>query len=277
MLSFLQPVGACLDGMKDPKDAGTATATATATIDIVGLLDLALHMANRADDIALAGFGGDVVVDTKSDGSPVTRVDREIESMLRDTVCREHPQAGVLGQEYGEEKGVGRWVFDPIDGTREFVAGDSRFAILIAYELEGVPLVGVVSAPALQLRWWAGLGHGAARSYRGGVSNARVSATRRWARSRGLIVGGLEPGKVEGLMTGGVSLSRRGVSWEAVRVASGEIDFAVTCGEAWDVAPLGVIISEAGGRVGRTIQDDGLIRVVASNRHIADESRAYLL
>lgn len=85
--------------MRDPKDAGTATAT----VDVVPLLDLALHMANRADDIALAGFGADVKADIKPDGSPVTRVDREIESMLRDTVCREHPQAGVLGEEYGEE------------------------------------------------------------------------------------------------------------------------------------------------------------------------------
>lgn len=246
-------------------------------VDVAPLLDLALHMANRADDIALAGFGADVKADTKPDGSPVTRVDREIESMLRDTVCREHPQAGVLGEEYGEEGGVGRWVFDPIDGTKEFVAGDSRFSTLIAYELEGVPLVGVVTAPALQLRWWAGQGQGAAHSYRGRVSPARVSATRRWARSRGFVVGGMESAKLDALLDGGARWSRGGVSWEAVRVSSGEMDFAVTCGEIWDVAPLGVIISEAGGRVAATIRDDGLIRVVASNRHIAEHAKTHLL
>ena len=49
-------------------------------VDVAPLLDLALHMATRADDIALAGFGADVKADFKPDGSPVTRVDREIES-----------------------------------------------------------------------------------------------------------------------------------------------------------------------------------------------------
>lgn len=274
-IALQKPAGASLDDMREQKRAGTATATAM--VDVAPLLDLALHMAIRADDIALAGFGADVKADFKVDGSPVTRVDREIESMLRDTVEREHPSAGVLGEEYGEELGVGRWVFDPIDGTREFVAGDPRFATLIAYELGGVPLVGVVSAPALHLRWWAGVGLGSARSYRGGVSQARVSSTRRWGRARGLIVGGLDPGRDEELVAGGVRWSRRGVSWEAVRVSSGEVDFAVARGEVWDVAPLGVIVSEAGGRFGSAVLENGQIRLVASNGHLADQAQAHLL
>lgn len=261
--------------MRDQKRAGSGIATAM--VDVAPVLDLALHMAIRADDIALAGFGGGVKAEIKSDGSPVTRVDREIESMLRDTVEREHPQAGVLGEEYGEEIGAGRWVFDPIDGTREFVAGDPRFATLIAYELGGVPVVGVVSAPALHLRWWAGVGLGAAHSYQGRVTQARVSATRRWARARGLVVGGLEPATNEALVSGGVRWSRRGVSWEAVRVSSGEVDFAVARGQIWDVAPLGVIVSEAGGRSGSSVLPNGQIRLVASNRHLAEQTQSLLI
>jgi histidinol-phosphatase len=132
--------------------------TKTHVVDVGALVDLALHMANRADEIALAGFGRAHAFEVKADGSPVTRIDREVESMLRDTIEREHPSAGVLGEEYGKERGVGRWVLDPIDGTREFVQGDPRFSVLIAYDLNGVPQLGVMSAPALGLRWWAGRG-----------------------------------------------------------------------------------------------------------------------
>jgi histidinol-phosphatase len=235
------------------------------TIGIDQMLDLALHMAHRADEIALAGFGGDPAFETKADGSPVTRADREIESMLRDTIEREHPSAGILGEEYGEEGGVGRWILDPIDGTREFVSSDPRFSVLIAYELDGESLLGVVSAPALGLRWWAGRGLGASVSHRGGESVARVSQTRDMSHSRGLLLGGAEAAP----SVDGARLSRSGVSWEAVRVAGGQFDFALTAGSLWDVAPLPVIVEEAGGVAGLQEVDEGLWRLLVTNRHLA--------
>lgn len=250
-------------------------------VDTGALLDLALHMANRADEIALGGFAGGMRFDTKSDGSPVTRIDREVESVLRDTIEREHPQAGVLGEEYGEEQGVGRWVIDPIDGTQQYIEGDPKWAVLIAYEVGDEPVLGVISAPALGLRWWAGAGLGARMSYRGVVSAARVSMTKRVSKAYGILVGGFhsegwptrEHSSVieERLAAAGVRISRRGVSWEAVRVAGAEIDLALTTGARWDIAPLPVIVREAGGWAEVFEHGNGLNRIVLSNRQLVGE------
>jgi len=265
--------------MTQRRDA--ATTTSVRTVEVEALLDLALHMANRADEIALAGFRDGSKVDIKPDGSPVPRVDREIESVIRDTIEREHPRAGVLGEEYGEEPGVGRWVIDPIDGTREFVKGDPRFSVLIAYELDDEPLLGVVSSPALGLRWWAGAGLGARRAHRGMISAARVSITKHLSRSQGLLLGGFHSegwpdrrGSLRlelGLLGEGARLNRRGVSWEAVRVAGAEFDFAFTSGHRWDVAPLPVIVREAGGWAEMVETRSGLSRIAVSNRQLAVE------
>lgn len=252
-----------------------------ATVDAGALVDLAMHMANRADDIALGGFDRGIRFESKADGSPVTRIDREVETVLRDTVEREHPRAGVLGEEYGEEDGLGRWVFDPIDGTQQFIDGDPRWAVLIAYELDGEALVGVVSAPALGVRWWAGQGLGARSSYQGVVSAARVSITRRMSKAFGMLLGGFhtegwpspeDSRRIDaGLAGSGARISRRGVSWEAVRVAGAEYDLALTTGQRWDVAPMPVIVREAGGWAEVFEEDDGVNRIVVSNRQLSGE------
>lgn len=252
-----------------------------ATVDTAALLDLALHMASRADDIALGAFAGGISFETKSDGSPVTRVDREVETVLRDTVEREHPQAGVLGEEYGEEDGFGRWVIDPIDGTQQYIEGNPKWALLLAYEVEEEPIVGVISAPALGLRWWAGEGLGARTSYRGVVSAARVSITSEMSRAFGMLLGGFYsegwPSREDSraierrFSEAGARISRRGVSWEAVRVAGAEFDLALTTGKRWDVAPLPVIVREAGGWADVVEDDRGFNRIVLSNSRLAGE------
>lgn len=257
-----------------------------ATTDTGALLDLALHMVNRADDIALTGFTGAIRFDRKADGSPVTRIDREVETVLRDTVEREHPQAGVLGEEYGEEDGFGRWVIDPIDGTQQYIEGDPKWAVLVAYELEDVSLLGVVSAPALGLRWWAGAGLGARRSHQGVVSTAQVSITRRMSKAFGMLVGGFhsegwptqeDSERIEvQLADSGTRITRRGVSWEAVRVAGAEFDLAFTTGARWDVAPLPVIVREAGGWADIVAEPDGLHRIAVSNQQLASEVSALI-
>lgn len=265
-------------------NTGVTVSPAVGAVDIEGLLELALHMANRADEIAMAGFGNDTREETKSDGSPVTRVDREVETAIRDTIEREHPEAGVLGEEYGEENGVGRWIIDPIDGTREFLDGDPRFSVLIAYELHDESRLGVVSAPALDLRWWAGEGLGARYCYRGVVKAARVSITKRMVRAHGMLLGGLHtnpPDTSKALRLKGRAgaeanrLNRRSVSWEAVRVATGEFDFALSTGRLWDLAPLPVIVREAGGWARVIEQDNGLHHLAVSNPHLAHQVAGY--
>src|SRR3984885_3938370 len=127
-------------------------------------LMLALTLADRADALTSARFGAlDLRIDTKPDLTPVTDADRAVESDLRDVLAGERPDDSIVGEEFGGTTAfTGRqWVIDPIDGTKNFVRGVPVWATLIALLDHGVPVVGVVSAPALQRRWWAALGEGA--------------------------------------------------------------------------------------------------------------------
>lgn len=251
-------------------------------VETHSLLDLALHMADRADEVALTGFYTDPVIDRKPDGTPVTRTDREVESVIRDIIDKEDPTTGILGEEYGEKEGSaeGRWVIDPIDGTERFINGDPTFSVLIAYEVAGRPTVGVVSAPALGVRWFAAEGTGARFSEDGVISAARVSVQRSVAGATGMvgdfflswaIPHGASPVGVGNHLDGlGIQTRSAAMSWEAVRVATGEFDLALTAGYWWDVAPLPIIIEEAGGWAETGGDLDGIVTVAASNRLLAD-------
>ena len=140
-------------------------------------LGFALELADRADTITMERFGAlDLRVDTKPDLTPVTDADRSAETTLRDLLARDRPDDTIVGEEFGGTAGLGRqWVIDPIDGTKNFVRGVPVWCTLIALLEDGVPTVGVVSAPALGRRWWAGPGQGAHTSFMGATRRLSVS------------------------------------------------------------------------------------------------------
>jgi len=123
---------------------------------------------NRADDIALAQrladaagtairpyFRSGVGVETKADASPVTIADRAAEAAMRSLVEAERPNDGIIGEEFGDHQPGARrtWVFDPIDGTRSFIAGRAIFGTLIALLQDGVPVLGVIDQCIAGDRW----------------------------------------------------------------------------------------------------------------------------
>lgn len=138
-------------------------------------LQLALQLADAADAISRERFlSVDLEVTTKPDKTPVTDADRAIEQAIIDILARERGEDFMLGEEFGEQTGrvaehpVGtadhphrQWIIDPIDGTSNFLRGVPVWATLIALAIDGVPVVGVVSAPALGKRWWAAKDNGA--------------------------------------------------------------------------------------------------------------------
>ena len=126
-------------------------------------LAFAHRLADAADTIALQRFGSaDTAWRYKSDGSPVSIADEQIEHTLRNVIQRERPDDGVLGEEFGTSgRGRRRWVIDAIDGTASFLAGEREWSTLIALEEDGTVLLGLVTAPALRRRWWAARGTGA--------------------------------------------------------------------------------------------------------------------
>lgn len=115
---------------------------------------LAGRLADRAREMVRAKAGS-FSVTYKSDGSPVTDVDLAVEEALREMLSQEAPGHGVLGEEH-PDVGLDReyvWVLDPIDGTRQFVAGLPNFGVLIALCRNGQPIIGVIEQPLTAQRW----------------------------------------------------------------------------------------------------------------------------
>lgn len=115
------------------------------------LLDVAMDAAYLAGKRTLAYFNTGVRPDIKADNTPVTIADREAEQIIRERIHRSFPEHAVLGEEGGETAGSApyRWIVDPIDGTKAFVAGVPLYGTLIGVEVEGQANVGVVYLPPL--------------------------------------------------------------------------------------------------------------------------------
>jgi histidinol-phosphatase len=199
----------------------------------------------------------DLVVDTKPDMTPVSEADRAVERALRDRLERERPADDILGEELGRShdgKAQGRrWIIDPIDGTKGYVRGLPVWATLLALEIDGRVHAGVVSAPALGRRWWAVRGGGAHVNGQA-IRVSDVAALDDAQLSYDSIVDFDECGLGDRFL----ALARRcwrtrafGDFWSHVLVAEGSVDISVEPHglSPWDVAPLVVIVEEAGGRL----------------------------
>ena len=221
-------------------------------------LALAHELADAADAITLDRFGAlDLVVERKPDLTPVSDADTAVERAVRALLATRRPGDAVLGEEDGETgTGPRRWVVDPVDGTKNFVRGVPVWASLVALQEDGVVTVGVVSAPALGRRWWAARGLGA-------FTTASGSSPRRLRVSG---VGSMSDASVsyssltvwedQGRLPGLLQLSRDvwrtrayGDFWSHVLVAEGAVDASFEPEVSlWDLAPLQVVVEEAGGR-----------------------------
>jgi inositol-phosphate phosphatase / L-galactose 1-phosphate phosphatase / histidinol-phosphatase len=117
-------------------------------------LALAQQLADAARRIAVRHFRTPVAVQRKSDGSPVTAVDREIETGMRRMIHAAFPGHAIRGEEFpAEGSGEFTWILDPIDGTKSFITGFPLFGSLIALLQGDHPVIGVIEAPALSERW----------------------------------------------------------------------------------------------------------------------------
>jgi histidinol-phosphatase len=122
-------------------------------------LDFAHHLADLADEITLDGFARRIVARTKHDGTPVTEADEATERALRTEIWKTFPDHPILGEEQGAAgAGRARWILDPIDGTKNYAAGIPIWGTLIALEVDGEIVCGVISAPAKRERYAAGRG-----------------------------------------------------------------------------------------------------------------------
>ena len=116
---------------------------------------LAHRMADASGEILRRCFRTTLNIESKSDLSPVTMTDREVETALRTLIEESYPEHGIIGEEFGNVRPQSpwQWVLDPIDGTHAFIAEEATFTTLIALAYEGVPLLGVIDQPILRERW----------------------------------------------------------------------------------------------------------------------------
>ncbi|MEU4444072.1 histidinol-phosphatase [Actinosynnema sp. NPDC050801] len=249
--------------------------------DLRADLSLALHLADEADKITTARFRAlDLVVERKPDRTPVTDADVAVEDAIRAVLATRTPDDRIAGEERGGTAGEGRtWVLDPIDGTKNFLRGVPVWATLIALVADGVPVVGVVSAPALGRRWWASAGGGAHTSDASGERAISVSAVRdlsdAYLSTTHLGTWGEYHSREAYLALVDACWENRafGDFWQHCLVAEGAIDLAAEpIVNPWDVAPFQVLVTEAGGRfsdLGGAERFDGG-HVLTSNGHLHD-------
>lgn len=199
-------------------------------------LRLALALADAADEITMRFFqSATLSVRTKSDRTPVSEADEAVERMIRGILATERPDDGIVGEEFGTVARARNWIIDPIDATKNYVRGIPIFATLIALD----DRIGVVSAPGLQRRWWASRGEGA-------FCNGRPIHVSRIA----------EMENAQADLPFGTEITRRcarvrcfGDFWQHMLVAEGATEIAYDPIVAWwDMAPILVIVEEAGGR-----------------------------
>ena len=225
--------------------------------DLAELLQVALHASDAADAISLSGFTSrSFGVTRKADNSEVTDIDRATEQAIVASLNSARPDYGIYGEEFGTSgpaNAEATWVIDPIDGTTNFVRGVPVWATLIALVHNGVPVLGVVSAPAMGFRWWATTGGGAffngTRIYASStatISEAHVSTT---PNAGWQAVGGIP--KLVQLQTDALRARGFGDFWQHMLVAQGAIDVAVdVIGlQPYDNAAIYPIVQEAGGTI----------------------------
>jgi 3'(2'), 5'-bisphosphate nucleotidase len=229
----------------------------------VSLIEPLTDLVIRAGHAILAVNRSAMKVDGKTDGSPVTEADLAADRIIGEGLARLAPEIPSLSEERVELATLpyetSFFLIDPLDGTKEFVAGRNEFTVNLALVTRGVPLLGIVAAPALGLIWRGIVGRGAERLTltggaaprvepirtrrcppRGNSWTAAVSRSHGDARTEAFIAE--RPGAVR---------SELGSAVKFGRVAEGLVDIyprlSPTC--EWDVAAGHAVVTAAGGRI----------------------------
>jgi histidinol-phosphatase len=220
------------------------------------ILDKALaaarDAAGAAADIILHYWRTGVDVIVKGDDTPVTIADREAEMAIRGILAQALPDAGIYGEEYGADDTSREylWLVDPLDGTKSFVRRTPFFSTQIALMHKGELVLGISSAPVYGERMWAVRGRGAWLD----GERVHVAPTARMADAS------ISTGNVKTLTTDARWDVLGGMIRDSNRIrgygdfchyhllARGGLDLVIESDlNILDIAPLAVIVREAGG------------------------------
>lgn len=242
------------------------------------LVDMAVELATGAGALTRKWFdrGTSVEFDTKDDGTPVTEADKAAERYLREQISLAFPTDGIIGEEEENREGTsGRtWIVDPIDGTKSFTHGVPLYGTLLAVRDEHGPAVGVIVMPALDEVVAAGRGLGCTHNGRTCSVNENADFS-----SGYLMTSGFEFWPDADMRSRALDSDLTIRTWADaygyVLVATGRAEAMMDPAgvKIWDIAPMQVIIPEAGGTVSNQNGEewsDGE-SFIASNGHIHDD------
>jgi 3'(2'), 5'-bisphosphate nucleotidase len=226
--------------------------------DLRLLLGELLPVIAEAGRVVMAIHATDFDVTIKGDDSPVTQADHCAEAVIFAGLKRLTPALPVVAEEAaaaGNIPDVGAcfWLVDPVDGTKEFVGRSGEFTVNIALVEHGVPVLGLVLAPALGRLFWGGRGLGAWVEEGG----ARRAIATRAVPPQGLTVVGSrwhgDDAAVDAFLAGRTIAARTtvGSSLKLCLVAEGAADVYPRFGRTmeWDIAAGDAVLRAAGGGV----------------------------
>jgi len=221
----------------------------TAPVD-QALLDEAVELTRAAGELTLRYFrNADLEIEQKGDGTPVTVADKGAERLLREELEQRHPDDGIFGEEEAEKIGTSgrRWIIDPIDGTKAFTHGVPLYTNLVAIEDDEGIAVGVINMPALGETVYAARGLGCFCNGEPAQVNDRAQIEGSYLTSSGL-----SPWDDDVLLRAkraGMQLRTWGDGYGYALVATGRVEAMYDPVAAlYDLAPMPVILAEAGGR-----------------------------
>jgi 3'(2'), 5'-bisphosphate nucleotidase len=228
-----------------------------------GLMEPLTALVVKAGEAILAVNRAAMRVDGKQDGSPVTEADLAADRIIAEGLAQLAGDVPTLSEERTELAAPpfrgSFFLIDPLDGTKEFVAGRNEFTVNLALVTEGLPLLGIVSAPALGLLWRGIVGRGAERVSFDGTTIGAVEPIRTrklppqgepWvaavSRSHG-------DAKSEAFIDNRPNAVRKtcGSAVKFGRIAEGSADIYPRFGPTseWDVGAGCAVVTAAGGRV----------------------------
>jgi histidinol phosphatase-like enzyme (inositol monophosphatase family) len=232
--------------------------------DVAARLETAIAAAQLAGRETLRWCGdAGLVVDVKSDASPVTQADRAAEAILRRELLGAFPADAFLGEETGATAGTSgyEWIVDPIDGTKSFIRGVPLYATLVGCRHGGRGVLGVIAIPALEELAYAAVG-GGAWTVRGGGPPAAARVSSRGTLASALVCSsdfvdfgrwsaGGDAGRAarERLDRAAELVRTWGDGYGYLLVATGRADVMIDPRlNPWDAAAVEVVVTEAGGR-----------------------------
>lgn len=224
----------------------------------------------------------------------VTIVDREVETHLSQALAALAPSVAVIGEEAAHHRPAllhllasdqPLWVIDPLDGTKNFAAGDSGFGIMVAYVVEGHAQAAWLVLPARDATFVAEAGSGAFIN----GERIRVPSNPQESRSRGAVLTRYMPDGLGETVTGAlharVRIDRPAgcAAIEYTDILKGVSDFVVYYRLLpWDHAAPALILTEAGGRVSHfsglpyTARSKNQLTIVARDGGVVDQLCAWL-